>query len=364
MNAMILSPAGGAVRRSYAAKYDVAYFERKRIPSYALWAVAIKDPTTGHYAKIPAGFGQTATLEEAHLDLTAWCEARDLAFADLRREMIPWRLVKDLLAGKSGAEFFARSVKRRAVDSQVISIPKPETDLVHVAGGKAYTTSRKVAEKFGKRHANVLRAIDNLPHDEFWRLNFESRDYITERGKIEPCFDITWQGFSMLAMGFTGQRAYEWKRDFLDAFEAMGEYIVRHTQAIADPPRTGILVEKRAANLPMLAALVESREEAGKATDERHYATEARLCNWALTGRFGGLDERTLSNDDVELLGRIRRRNEAFILAGLDYAVRKVKIREYALRQRTRRIAVGAQLSKLDSSRKLTAPVEPLRKAG
>ena len=98
MNAMILSPAGGAVRRSYAAKYDVAYFERKRIPSYALWAVAIKDPTTGHYAKIPAGFGQTATLEEAHLDLTAWCEAKNLPY-----QGVPVGTIKRHATGKGNS---------------------------------------------------------------------------------------------------------------------------------------------------------------------------------------------------------------------------------------------------------------------
>lgn len=328
-------------RRRYAAKYAVDYFERKQIPSYALWAVVMKDPATGRYDKIPAGYGRTGTLEEAHLDLTAWCETRGLTFADMHRETVPWRLVKDLLEGKSGAEFFARGVKRRAADGQVLSITKPETDLVHVAGGRAYANSRTVAEKFGKRHKNVLQAIDKLPRDEFWRLNFQPTDYVTEQGRTERCFEITWQGFSILAMGFTGQRAYEWKRDFLDAFEAMGAYIVRHTQAIADPPRTGLLTDKRAANRPMMDALVEAREEAGKSTQEHHYMTEARLCNAILTGRFEKLDERTLSNDDVALLEQIRRRNESYILAGLDYSTRKAKLQQYALRQRTRQIADG-----------------------
>lgn len=343
MNLMpsIIPSAPAVTRRNYAAKYAVDYFERKTIPSYALWAVVMKDPETGRYAKLPAGFGRTDTLEEAHIDLTAWCEGRGLTFADLRQETIPWRLVKDLLAGKSGAEFFARGVKRRAAGGQVLNIPKPDTDLVYVAGGKAYTTSRTVAEKFRKRHANVLRAIDNLPQDEFWRLNFEPTDYVTEQGKTERCFEITWQGFSMLAMGFTGQRAYEWKRDFLDAFETMGEYIVRHIQAVADPPRTGILAAKRAANLVMLDALVEAREEEGKATDERHFMCEARLCNWALTGRFEKLDEGTLSNADAALLEQVRDRNRALLLAGLDYPTRKARLHAFATRLRTKQIGAA-----------------------
>lgn len=362
MNLMpsIIPSAPAVTRRNYAAKYAVDYFERKTIPSYALWAVVMKDPETGRYAKLPAGFGRTDTLEEAHIDLTDWCQARGLAFTDLRRETVPWRLVKDLLAGKSGAEFFARGVKRRAVAGQVLSIPQPETDLVHVAGGRAYTNSRTVAEKFGKHHKNVLRAIDKLPHDEFWRLNFEPRDYLTERGKTERHYEITWQGFSILAMGFTGQRAYEWKRDFLDAFEAMGDYIVRHTQAFATPPRTGLLTDKRAANKTMNGALVEAREEAGKATDAHHYQTEAKLCNWALTGRFEKLDEKTLTNEQVALLEQIRDRNRAFLLAGLDYATRKGRLNAYALRQRTRLIGID----RTESKERQSLAIEPMKMAG
>ena len=69
--------------------------------------------------------------------------------------------------------------------------------------------------------------------------------------------------------------------------------------------------------------------------------TEAKLCNGVLTGKYAKLDEKTLSNDDVELLEKIRDRNRAFILAGMSYADRKTKLQQYALRQRTRQIADG-----------------------
>ena len=46
--------------------------------------------------------------------------------------------------------------------------------LVSVDSGNVFTTSRTVAELFGKRHGNVLRDIENLDcSDEFKRLNFE-----------------------------------------------------------------------------------------------------------------------------------------------------------------------------------------------
>lgn len=38
---------------------------------------------------------------------------------------------------------------------------------------------------------------------------------------------MAWKGLSILAMGFTGDKAYQWKQDFLDAFEALGDEIYR-----------------------------------------------------------------------------------------------------------------------------------------
>jgi Rha family phage regulatory protein len=328
-----------AARRDYAAKYAVEFFERKKVPSYALWSVTLKDPESGHYAKIPAGYGRTDTLEQARLDLTAWCEDRGLSFDRLRQDMPQWRLVKDLLEGKNGAEFFARAIKRTEAPNVVLDIRQPTTDLVHILDGRVYTDSRKVAEKFKKAHGRVLRAIDNLPHDDFWKTNFGFRDYVTERGKTERYFEIAWKGFSILAMGFTGKEAYEWKRDFLDAFEMMGDYIVRRKEDFKDPPRAGVLTAKRAAHNPMQDALIEARADDGKDTEAKHFITENRLCNWAVMGEFAKIDEKTLSNEDAALLERVRDRNRSYIHAGLDYTTRKPKLREFATRQRTKALA-------------------------
>ncbi len=84
----------------------------------------------------------------------------------------------------------------------------------------AITTSNKVAEFFGKRHDNVLRDIANLLKDipEFSRLNFEESEYINSRGKKYTNYQITKDGFVMLAMGFTGKKAMEWKVKFINAF--------------------------------------------------------------------------------------------------------------------------------------------------
>lgn len=63
----------------------------------------------------------------------------------------------------------------------------PETLLVSREGGRVFTTSRKVAEHFGKRHKNVLRDVEKLlaelPDVAFSRLNFEPRNYSYQTGK-------------------------------------------------------------------------------------------------------------------------------------------------------------------------------------
>ena len=88
--------------------------------------------------------------------------------------------------------------------------------------GQITATSLQVAEHFGKRHPDVLRAIRKLEvSEEFSRCNFAPRDYFDERGKVQPMYDITRDGFAMLAMGFTGKEAVRWKEAYISTFNAM-----------------------------------------------------------------------------------------------------------------------------------------------
>lgn len=88
--------------------------------------------------------------------------------------------------------------------------------------GQITATSLQVAEHFGKRHPDVLRAIRKLEvSEEFSRCNFAPRDYFDERGKVQPMYDITRDGFAMLAMGFTGKEAARWKEAYISTFNAM-----------------------------------------------------------------------------------------------------------------------------------------------
>jgi Rha family phage regulatory protein len=88
--------------------------------------------------------------------------------------------------------------------------------------GKAVTTSRKVAEVFEKEHKHVLEAIRKMEIPEYFNEpNFRPAEYIDAKGEPRPEYLITRDGFTLLAMGFTGKKAMQFKIAYIEAFNAM-----------------------------------------------------------------------------------------------------------------------------------------------
>ena len=98
--------------------------------------------------------------------------------------------------------------------------PSPE---ISVVDNEAATTSMAVAEFFGKQHKDVIRAIRNLCHGdpEAARRNFAPGSRKDANNQDRPFFSMDQTGFVMLAMGFTGQAAVQWRRRYIQAFDAM-----------------------------------------------------------------------------------------------------------------------------------------------
>lgn len=100
-------------------------------------------------------------------------------------------------------------------------------------GNQVYCTSYDIARVFNKDHYNVLRDIQKLEkleeeaHEEGVtprHLNFEASAEVRKNGlfdKETKYYNLTRDGFALLAMGFTGAKAYRWKLAFLEAFNEM-----------------------------------------------------------------------------------------------------------------------------------------------
>lgn len=90
-----------------------------------------------------------------------------------------------------------------------------------VVKDKVFTNSLQIAEVFGKEHKNIIRDIKALPRDEFNRLNFEPVEYKDTKGELRPCYNLTRDGFCLLVMSFTGEKAYKFKIAYINAFNKM-----------------------------------------------------------------------------------------------------------------------------------------------
>lgn len=107
-------------------------------------------------------------------------------------------------------------------------------DLISVSeDGVMLASSKTIAARFGKRHSNVLQAIRNLPcPDEFRRLNYKPIDYIDKNGESQPSVMMTKDGFMLIAMGFTGKDAVEWKIRVIEAFNAMERALSKRNEGL------------------------------------------------------------------------------------------------------------------------------------
>lgn len=92
--------------------------------------------------------------------------------------------------------------------------------------GVLVVSSREVATNFEKRHDHVIRDIDNLidvmGSPQNWADLFIPSAYTHEQNKQEyKEYLLTKDGLTLLAMGFTGKKALDWKLKYIDAFNKM-----------------------------------------------------------------------------------------------------------------------------------------------
>ena len=96
-------------------------------------------------------------------------------------------------------------------------------ELVVIENEQVVTTSLQVAEVFNKQHKHVLEAIDDLIGvvENSADLFYEDT-YIHPQNKQEyRQIIMNKKGWILIAMGFTGKKAAQFKLDYINAFDEM-----------------------------------------------------------------------------------------------------------------------------------------------
>lgn len=132
--------------------------------------------------------------------------------------------------------------------------------------GQALTSSLLVAEKFGKEHRTVLASIRELIKgcaENYADPMFIETAYTNEQnGQQYPMFVMNRDGFTLLAMGFTGDKALKFKLDYKAAFNKMekelkslatptsfAEALRRYADEVEEKERLALALEQKTEQL-------------------------------------------------------------------------------------------------------------------
>lgn len=145
--------------------------------------------------------------------------------------------------------------------------------------GNPVTTSLLVAEKFEKDHRNVTRDIENLKKDvlNFEQMFYES-SYSDSYGRPQRMYVMNRDGFTLLAMGFTGKKAMNFKLEYIQLFNQMEQTlkqldfsnpdtVLMLAQNWKEEQQKRIEAEKRALIMQPKADFVDRAVDMGHLTD-------------------------------------------------------------------------------------------------
>lgn len=125
----------------------------------------------------------------------------------------------------------------------------PEFDfrqLISAADGEPVTDTFQIAKAFGKRHADVLRALKNSRFsDEFRRTHFCAVEKINNLGvfdKKQAYYRMDFSGFMMLVMGFNGAKADAVKEAYINAFNWMTAELRKYSESY-EAERNAVMLE-------------------------------------------------------------------------------------------------------------------------
>lgn len=100
--------------------------------------------------------------------------------------------------------------------------------------GIPMVSSKNIADKFDKQHRDLLVKIRKIikMNSDFGERNFSLSSYISDQNKELPCYNMTRDGFTMLAMELSGSKVFEWKIKYIEAFNAMESRLLKETDTL------------------------------------------------------------------------------------------------------------------------------------
>jgi len=222
------------------------------------------------------------------------------------------------------------------------NLPKVIDGIEFVINGGVRVSSIEVALSYGKRHSDVIRAIEKSGQSQqFTERNFALSEYKDGSGKKNKYYLMTRDGFSCLIMKFTGDKAAQWRESFLDAFNKMESFIKNEA------------IRKRSDEIarfgckPMTDALLNIRNELGKETMPHHFSNEHTLIYKIVLGvtkkkwcEIHDIDINERFRDHmpepiITAIADMQKVNTALIELGMDYQERKDNLKKlYSRRHR------------------------------
>ena len=158
-------------------------------------------------------------------------------------------------------------------------------ELVTLMRNDAVVSSLQIAEHFGKRHAHLMRNIENAiltePKIGLSDSPFRKSYYKDESGKKNPMYYLTRDGFSFLVMGFTGKKAAEWKWKYIAAFNSM-EKIIRERLTLEWKQTRAAGKLTRRSETDVIQLLAEYAKQQGSKNSQMLYMVYSRLANKAV----------------------------------------------------------------------------------
>ena len=131
--------------------------------------------------------------------------------------------------------------------------------------GQVLTNSLCVSKAFGKEHKRVMQDIRELTcSQEFRQHNFVQSSYLNNQNKEQPLYIMTEDGFTFLAMGYTGKKASEFKEKYINQFNLMKEKIEDENKNKFPIPQTFsqalMLAAKQAEQIEQQNKLIEVKD--------------------------------------------------------------------------------------------------------